>query len=342
MKVAIIGAGLIGCERIKAVKQISSLSSKSIELLVFDKNSELLESVGLKHDIKIIKNIEEILSENPNWVFICTPHDMIKDIAIKSLKIGASLLIEKPFGRDLSECDEILSFKPESSEIYIGFNYRFFTGIEAVIRDTLSGKFGDIISVNLILGHGNSPGIEKTWKLDPIRCGGGCLIDPGVHLLDIILQLSNGDLSICGGKSWSGFWKTGIEEEAHICFSDKKNTIFNMQVSLNRWRSTFRIEINGTDGYGIVEGRGRSYGNQSYRTGTRWGWQSGKSQIDSEIIEIENYSAEDSFLKETVMIIAPELAGQFGVLASLPCNEKQAREVMVLLDKCKTKLNLTN
>lgn len=76
-----------------------------------------------------------------------------------------------------------------------------------------------------------------------------------------------------------------------------KKTIFNTQISLNRWRSTFKIEVNGTEGYGVVEGRGKSYGPQSYRTGTRWGWQSGKSQAQSEILMVDKDPCEDSFLQ---------------------------------------------
>ena len=34
----------------------------------------------------------------------------------------------------------------------------------------------------------------------------------------------------------------------------------------------------GTEGYGIIEGRGRSYGPQKYIKGERWGWT--KSQVN--------------------------------------------------------------
>jgi predicted dehydrogenase len=223
----------------------------------------------------------------------------------------------------------------------VGFNYRFYSGIRKAIKDTLDGHFGKIISVNMILGHGNAPGMERTWKLDPIKCGGGALIDPGIHLIDLALCLSNGSVEVIQGASWKGFWNTGVEEEVHLIMKDSLGTIFNIQTSLNRWRSNFRLEINGVDGYGVVEGRGRSYGPQSYKVGKRWGWQSGVNQADTEELIIDSNLSNDSFFHETAMLLGitlPELEFQNNKLNV--CNQIQAQQAMSLLDASRKILNL--
>src|ERR1035441_4976780 len=76
------------------------------------------------------------------------------------------------------------------------------TGIRQAIRDALSGQFGTLINVSMVLGHGGAPGMEKGWKLDPIRAGGGCLIDPGIHLLDLCNLLAPEGLEPVGGTEW--------------------------------------------------------------------------------------------------------------------------------------------
>ena len=40
------------------------------------------------------------------------------------------------------------------------------------------------------------PGQEKTWKLNEERAGGGCLIDPGIHLLDLCMLLAPDGLEV--------------------------------------------------------------------------------------------------------------------------------------------------
>ena len=340
MRVAVIGAGLIGKERIKSIKYIHDNINTNVELCSIYEPNEAAISKLEEADRKLVcSNVAEALAQKPDWVFVCTPHDVVIPIIKNAFENGANVLVEKPLGRSLQECEAILENKPANRNLYVGFNYRFFDGVEAALLDCKNGKFGKLISVNMILGHGNSPGMEKSWKLNLEKCGGGCLIDPGVHLLDLLLQISNGELKIEGAKSWSGFWNTGIEEETHFIFSDTNKTIFNVQISLNRWKSTFRIEINGSEGYGIVEGRGKSYGGQSYRTGKRWGWQAGCSQAASEEIVIKDSDVEQSFTKEILSI--------FGIQENIPttlkspsytCSDVEASNVMKLLEKCREKL----
>jgi len=304
MNIVITGAGLIGKERIKAVESIRKEGAQNIEIIgivdpifegktkafFFDKEYNVYPGLQTFFDSTSIK---------VDWVFICTPHFETAKASIIALDNGANILVEKPLGRNIDESNEIIKHKKGHQVINVGFNYRFFKGVSLLLQDAMKGVFGKIISVNMILAHGNSPGMEKSWKLDPVLCGGGCLIDPGIHLIDLAMLLSKGSLKAESFLKWDGFWNTGIEEEVHLLASDNKRSIYNFYISLNKWRSTFRIEVNGTDGYGVVEGRGRSYGDQKYIRGTRWGWQNHASQAESEEVVVESYKADDSFITET-------------------------------------------
>jgi len=342
MKIAVVGGGLIGQERLDALKRILEISDHPLEIsMVIDPDPSRLEKISEMYKCPVSNNLEDVFLARPDWVFICTPHEYVLHIAKACFVHHCNVLIEKPLGRSLNECNEILANKPQDTRLAVGFNYRFYPGIRSAIMDAINGRFGKIISVNMVLGHGNSPGMEKTWKLDPIKCGGGALIDPGIHLLDLILSLSNGSIRVMQGASWSGFWDTGIEEEVHVIMKDSLGTIFNMQASLNRWRSTFRLEINGVDGYGLVEGRGRSYGPQSYKVGKRWGWQYGLNQADSEELLIDSDPSNDSFLHETATLLGISLPGLELQSDRLNvCNQMQAQQAMSLLDTCRKILNL--
>jgi len=331
MKVAVIGGGLIGAERIEALQRLAATSGK-IELVgVVDPNELVRAQVQLKYGLPVIASVDEILSNQLDWVFVCTPHDAAPEIARRALEAKTNVLIEKPLGRTLAECDAIIASRPAGCKLNVGFNYRFYAGIGAIVRDAKAGLFGELISVNMTLGHGNAPGMERSWKLDPVRCGGGCLIDPGVHLLDLVLQLANGNVVVEAARIWDGFWNTGIEEEAHMLLSDDAGVAFSLDVSLARWRSTFRLEVNGVDGYGIVEGRGRSYGPQSYRRGRRWGWRIGISQEGSEEVVVDRDPGIDSFLRETAIVL--ELPRNPTNSSLEPCGQEEGRRVIALLSR---------
>lgn len=258
MKVTVIGNGAIGKERIRALETIGE------------------NVTGI---VDIDDTLTDELIEKSDWIFICTPHDVAAGY-VKQIGDRAKILVEKPY-------------LGEETNLNVGFNYRFYRGVNLLLRDVLSSRFGNLISVNMVLSLGDS---EKTWRLNPEN-GRGALLDPGIHLIDLAMIISKNTLKEIGRKSWSGFWETGIEEETHLLATDLWGTVYNIQASKVHWRNTFRIEVNGTDGYGIVEGRNRNYGNQVYRRGKRWGWKSSKSQKESEEI-IVNYDGEDSFIEE--------------------------------------------
>jgi predicted dehydrogenase len=297
MKIAIIGAGLIGESRIKAVKQLENEGRAVNVSAVYDPAKLNDEKLRSKYDINLVNSIDDLYQTEPNWVFIALPHDIAVDATIDALKRGKKVLVEKPMGRNMVEANKLLS-NATNDQLFVGFNYRFFDGISKALSDFKEKKFGNVISINVVLGHGSDPNITKTWKLDPDKAGGGCLIDPGIHLLDLIRIFAGDEIEILGGSYWDGFWKTGIEEEAHLLLKSKEGILFNMQVSIVKWCSTFRLEINGSDKYGIVEGRGRSYGLQTYTIGERWGWLKGRNQKDSEERIIES-DGDNVFYKET-------------------------------------------
>lgn len=334
MKVVVIGAaGLIGQERIKAIQTLNK-NNADIEILACDTNiKQLAQKTKYEKGIEGFFTIEETLKEKPDWVFIATPNDVSYAVAKQAFESGANVLLEKPMGRNLEEANKILALKPDHLKLNIGHNYRFFDGVGAALYDAKNGKFGKLISVNLILAHGNAPGMEKSWHLDPVRRG-SLGADLGVHLFDLILQLSFGNVEIRSAQKWQGsFWNTGIEEEAHMILTDDNNIIYNAQISYNRWRSNFRMEINGTEGYGVVEGRGRSFGQQSYRVGKRWAWkEENKNQSDTEIYIIRDNDCNNSFVKETALVLGMgdrlENTCKFE-----PCDHIGAHKIMQLLDQ---------
>jgi predicted dehydrogenase len=335
IRVAVIGAGLIGRERLLAVRELAR-QGQPVQLSgIYDANRPLCEAAAAEFDAPAFTGVEELLRDPPDWVAIALPHDTAVEVTLAALEHGAKVLLEKPMGRDLHEARQL--FEAGGDRLRIGFNYRFFPGIRRAIQDARRGAFGRLIAINFVLAHGGSPGQEKTWKLDPTRAGGGCLIDPGVHLLDLCLLLTSGQIDVVGGTSWAGFWNTGIEEEVQLLLRTPDGTSLSVQVSIVRWRSTFSLTIHGEDGYGEVLGRNRSYGPQTYRTGQRWGWRSAPNQAASEVLAVESDGL-DVFAAETRALLFPSTSPEEAWPA--PCTAAEALAVMELLDKIRGTLGL--
>jgi predicted dehydrogenase len=194
--------------------------------------------------------------------------------------------MEKPMGRNLLEAKKLHSHK-NARNLSIGFNYRFMPSVQAAKSTIKSGDLGEIVSVKMDLGHGGSPKDKNSWKLNPDSAGGGVILDPGIHLLDLICYLFHvqaSEVQFTDARSWKGFWNTGIEETV-FAIGMLNKTLLNLSVSLVAWRTRFEIEIIGTEGYLKLSGRGRTDGPQTMTLGRRWGWASAKSQSDSEVVK---------------------------------------------------------
>jgi len=333
IRVGVVGAGLIGKERLTALRTLIEQGCPIKVSGVFDASPDLCQKTAAEFRLPALSSLDDLLNTSPDWVMVALPHDVAVSAAETALCAGTKVLLEKPMGRDLTEAARLLA--AGGDRLWIGFNYRFYQGISRAFRDIQSGRFGDLISIDFLLGHGCFPGQEKTWKLDGQRSGGGCLIDPGVHMLDLCIQIAPSSLTVKGGSSWQGFWKTGIEEDVSLVLSSGSFSI-NLRVSIVHWKSTLRMCINGTDAYGVVNGRNRTYGNQSYVVGPRWGWRSAPNQAASEVTEVESDGI-DVFTRETEALLFPEKVSEAW---PHPGTAKEGYAVMQLLDDIRKALRL--
>lgn len=330
MKVMVFGCGLIGQERVRALVRLRDKDRLVSEFAVCDPfapgKRQWVESEGGHW----FDSVESARAFAPDWAVIATPHDTAVELCAIALAWGSRVLIEKPFGRSLAEAERLASLAADPQRIAVGFNYRFFPGIAAAFADARAGRFGELISINMTIGHGGAPGMEKSWKLDPIRAGGGVILDPGIHLLDLCHCLAPG-ATLHHLATWEGFWKTGLaDEEAHVMFSAGR-TVINLQFSIVRWRSTFGIELHGTEGYGLISGRGRSYGPMKYVRGSRWGWKNAANQKASEET-VSVSDCEDSFCDEMRALFSGS------PVWPAPCNAADAVAVMRTYEACVARL----
>ena len=333
IRVGLIGAGHIGRERAAAIQYLSDLGKPVVLSAIYDLDFKQAEILASEYKSVAFDSVDSLLASKLDWVLVAIAHDSAVFIVEKALAVGCKVLMEKPMGRDLKEARALMVKGGE--HLKVGFNYRFFAGVRRALQDVRAGSFGKIIGIDFVLGHGCQPGLEKTWKLNFNRSGGGCLIDPGVHLLDLCLLLAPEKLEVIGGKSWSGFWKTGIEEDVRVLLSLNDMTI-SLHISIVQWRSKFEMQIQGVDRYGVVTGRNRSYGSQTYRTGPRWGWQSLQNQLASETLVLET-DGSDSFIEEMDALLFPR-NGEASWPG--PCSSQEAYRVMELLDLIRSKLQL--
>jgi predicted dehydrogenase len=193
-------------------------------------------------------------------VIVATTNDALADIARAAVEAGKHVLIEKPAGRSVAEIDELIdAARRHRRLVRVGFNHRYHPALRKARELFEAGELGDLMFVRGRYGHGGRPGYDKEWRADPVRSGGGELIDQGVHLVDLS-QWFLGEFAVVDGFAHTYFWQMPVDDNAFLVLRTARKQVAFLHVSCTEWKNLFSFEIYGTRAKLHVEGLGGSYG----------------------------------------------------------------------------------
>jgi predicted dehydrogenase len=326
LRVLVIGYGLIGRQRAEALGELPGVQlAGTVDPAAPDPSG----ATGASH----YTDVAQVSREFYDAAIVAVPHDRATEIAETVLKAGRPVLVEKPLAVAAGPARRLEALASAvRTPSFVGYNYRFLPAIQAILEIAASGGLGRLRNLDMLLGHGGNPNSEEGWKLDPVRAGGGVLLDPGVHLLDLLLALAPG-AECADVQATSGFWRTGIEEDAVATFRQEQ-LLATVRVSHIRWVNTFRVELIGDDGYAIAEGRGGNYGAMDLRMGRRWAWTEpgAKSQRESE--ETRAFGGANLSLRDELeAVIGAWRAGRSPAGAVHPATMEEGRAVTELCEQ---------
>lgn len=185
VKLGFLGVGWIGRNRMEAMLA----TGKAGAIAICDPNPEMaLEAQKLAPDAVVVNSFEELLGGNPDGVVIATPSALHAEQSIAAFKAGAAVFCQKPLGRNATEVEAVLEAARLANRLLgVDLSYRHTAAMQAIREPIRSGQFGHVFAADLVFHNAYGPG--NAWFYDPKLSGGGCLIDLGVHLVDLALWL---------------------------------------------------------------------------------------------------------------------------------------------------------
>lgn len=266
INVAIVGCGLIGKKRANALKQFGNCRL----VAAADINEAVLKDFGMTFGCETHTNWQNLVArDDVDAVVIATVNKHLLPISDAAFKNKKHVLCEKPLGRNYEESRLMVeSAKGNDVILKTGFNHRHHPAVTEAKRLLDAGAIGDIIFIRCRYGHGGRPGYDKEWRADSDLCGGGELLDQGVHVVDLFRWLA-GDFDEAFGYVPTYFWDMKVEDNAFAMFRKNNGVVATMHTSWTQWKNLFSFEIFGRDGYLIIDGLGGSYGTETLKVGTR-------------------------------------------------------------------------
>lgn len=181
-RVGFLGVGWIGQHRLRAVAE-----DREVEIAaIADPLLTAEQARALAPEARLLKSMEELWTLGLDGLVIATPSALHAEQSLAALEQGLAVFCQKPLGRTSEETRRVTQAARRSDRLLgVDFSYRFVHGA-TLIRDLIrSGSLGDVYCAELVFHNAYGP--DKAWFYDARLSGGGCMMDLGIHLIDLAL-----------------------------------------------------------------------------------------------------------------------------------------------------------
>lgn len=225
--VAVIGAGFWGKNHARVFSEL-----EETELLaVCDINFERAKTVAKQFGVKAYRETGKMLKrEDVEAVSVCTWSTSLAKEAMKALKAGKHVLIEKPMASNTKQAEALIkTAEKEELHLLVGFLMRFIPGLQYIKRAVEEKRIGELVCAT-----------AKRVSEWPERIGDiGVVKDLAIHDIDVARYLF-------GGNPITVYAKTGnmkhklFEDYAHIMltFEGGKNAFIEAN-----WLTPYKTRV---------------------------------------------------------------------------------------------------
>jgi len=185
LRVGLLGYGAIGHEHSRAVRAVDGLALTA----VCDSSAARRDAAEAAAPGTVTTGDADALiaRDDVDLVVVSTPPSTHADWALRAIRAGKHVVVEKPFAIRTEEADTVLAEADAQGRVAVVYqNRRFDPDHLAVRRAVRSGALGDVFHVETFVGGYGHP--CNLWHSDE-AVSGGAFYDWGSHVLDQILDL---------------------------------------------------------------------------------------------------------------------------------------------------------
>ena len=185
-RLGFVGVGWIGSHRLHAVAK-----EHAAEIVgVADARPEAAHAALVRIEQHAPRaramSFDNLLECGLDGVVVATPNAAHAEQSMAALERGLAVFCQKPLYRTSPEAEAIVQTAEEHDRLLeVDFCYRHVAGVARMRELAASGALGDIYAAQLVFHNAYGP--DKAWFNDPREAGGGCVMDLGIHLIDLLL-----------------------------------------------------------------------------------------------------------------------------------------------------------
>lgn len=188
LRLGFVGLGWIGRARLDAVAADADVEVAALH----DRDAARLASASALHAAaNATPDLDALLGMGLDGVVIATPNGCHAEHAVAALESGHAVFCQKPLAVNAAEARTIVAAAERADRLLaVDYCYRHVAGMDELRRRIAAGALGDVLAMDLVFHNAYGP--DQAWSRDRALAGGGCVLDLGVHLLDLAVWLRGG------------------------------------------------------------------------------------------------------------------------------------------------------
>lgn len=192
---------------------------------------------------------DAVAHDDVDAVLIAAPNAFHCEMAVTAAAAGKHVLVDKPMACTTADADAMIDAAAEHDVLLVPFqNSRFAAPFVAARECVAAGRIGAITGFRAAHGHAGPQdwNARAEWFFDAAWAGGGCLMDLGVHVIDLVRFVTGDDIvavsALCNGR------RGDVETDAQLLARLRGGAIGAIQAS---WSSSsgpdHQLTVIGTD-----------------------------------------------------------------------------------------------
>lgn len=187
-RLGFLGVGWIGLSRMRAVAQSGAAEVACIADAAPESVARAAQAAltSMQPTPRTVASLEELLQEELDGLVIATPSGQHAQQAIMALTRGLAVFCQKPLAATAGEAMRVVAAARALDRLLeVDFCYRTLAGVPELARLVRGGELGEVFAADLTFHNAYGP--DKSWFYDRRQAGGGCVMDLGIHLVDLLL-----------------------------------------------------------------------------------------------------------------------------------------------------------
>jgi predicted dehydrogenase len=254
IRFGVAGPGSIGHSHCQAIQEATGAEL----VAVFGRDREKTKAFASTYGVMAYTELDQFLrADKLDAITIATPSGAHVDIAVKAARKGIHVLCEKPIEVTSTKSTAMIkACRDAGVRLGVFFQARFDPCTLLAKKAIEDGRLGKILLASCQMrwsrdqAYYDSAPWRGTWELD----GGGCLMNQGIHSIDLLLHLAGDALAV---SAFQGpLTHKRIEVEDNLCatvrFANGAIGTIETSTSCNPGLPR-RVEISGEKGNICIE-----------------------------------------------------------------------------------------